>query len=78
MKQLTAQLVLKEAENWGFPCQINRENRWEILPIKPEKTWKLIEAESQWILSVKNIPQLRLNSQEAIAFLAEQTNKLDS
>ena len=69
---MTQQSVLQEAENLGFICQINQENRWQILPTNPRATWKLTETESRWILSIKNVPQLLLNSQEAIAFLAEQ------
>ena len=62
--------VLEEAKSLGFPYQLSEENYWHILPTQPKETWKLTEAESRWILSIKNIPQLYLNSEEAIAFLA--------
>ena len=62
--------VLKEAKRLKFLYQLCEENYWHILPTQPKETWKLTEADSRWILSVKNIPQLYLNSEEAIAFLA--------
>ncbi len=64
--------VLKKAKSWGFPSQLNEENYWQILPMQPQETWKLTEFESRWILSLKNIPQLYLDSEEAIAFLARR------
>ncbi len=62
--------VLKEVKRLKFLYQLCEENYWHILPTQPKETWKLTEADSRWILSVKNIPQLCLNSEEAIAFLA--------
>ena len=62
--------VLKEAKSLGFPYQLSEENCWQILPKRRGATWKLTEADSRWILSLKNIPQLYLASEEAIAFLA--------
>ncbi len=64
--------VLKKAKSWGFPSQLSEENYWQILPMQPQETWKLTEFESRWILSLKNIPQLYLDSEEAIAFLARR------
>ncbi len=64
--------VLKKAKSWGFPSQLNEENYWQILPMQPQETWKLTEVNSRWILSLKNIPQLYLDSEEAIAFLARR------
>jgi hypothetical protein len=65
--------VLNEARRLGFFCQLNDESNWQILPQQPEATWKLTTVDnSRWILSVQNIPQLYLNSEEAIAFLAIQ------
>ncbi len=62
--------VLQEAKRLKFVYQLCEENHWHILPTQPQETWKLTEADSQWILSVRNIPQLYLNSEEVIAFLA--------
>ena len=70
---MTRELVLQQAEKLSFPCQINEQNCWQILPIKEEETWKLTEIESKWILSLRNVPQLRLSSEEAIAFLKSRT-----
>ncbi|MBE9043946.1 hypothetical protein IQ255_05925 [Pleurocapsales cyanobacterium LEGE 10410] len=53
-----------------FLCQLCQENYWHILPTEQRETWKLTEVDSRWILSVNDIPQLYLNHQEAIAFLA--------
>ena len=61
--------VLQQAKRLKFLAQLCEENHWHILPTQPQETWKLTEADSQWILSVRNIPQLYLNSEEAIAFL---------
>jgi hypothetical protein len=65
--------VLNEARSLGFPCQLNDENNWQILPQESEANWKLTATDNlRWILSMKNIPQLYLNSEEAIAFLTTQ------
>ncbi len=64
--------VLKKAKSWGFPSQLSEENYWQILPMQPQETWQLTEFDSRWILSLKNIPQLYLDSEEAIAFLARR------
>ncbi len=63
-------LVLEEAKRLKFLYQLCEENYWHILPTQPKETWKLTEADSRWILSVRNIPQMYLNHEEAIAFLA--------
>ncbi len=64
--------MLEEAKNLGFPYQLSEENCWQILPKRRGETWKLTSAiDSQgWLLSLRNIPQLYLNSEEAVAFLA--------
>ena len=67
------QPVLKEAKSFGFPYQLGEENCWQIFPKQRGATWKLTSAsDSQWILSLKNIPQLHLASEEAIAFLTRR------
>jgi hypothetical protein len=63
------ELVLKKAKSWGFPCQLSEDNQWHILPLKPQETWKLAQVDKRWVLSLKNIPQLYLASEEALAFL---------
>ena len=67
-------LVLDKAKSWGFPTQLNDESNWRILPNNPEETWQITEIDSRWILSINNIPQLYLDSGEAIAFLARRSN----
>lgn len=62
--------VLNEAKRLKFLCRLCEENYWHILPNEPKATWKLTEAGSRWILSLRNVPQLYLNQDEAIAFLA--------
>ena len=64
--------VLERAKILGFTAQLNEENLWQISSTISQQTWKLTEAELRWVLSVKNIPQLMLNQQEAIAFLESQ------
>jgi hypothetical protein len=66
---LTEKPLLERAKSLGFTAQLNEANIWQILPKTSQETWKLTEAESRWILSVRNIPQLILNLPEAITFL---------
>ena len=62
-------LVISQAENWGFICQTQQSNRWQILPLEANQRWKLEKVEDRWILIVGDVPQLRLQTEEAIAFL---------
>ncbi|WP_036478468.1 hypothetical protein [Myxosarcina sp. GI1] len=61
--------VVSQARTWGFICQCQESNSWLILPQNPDQRWKLQQVEERWILSVGDIPQLRLHTEEAIAFL---------
>lgn len=61
--------ILKTAKNLGFAARLNEENYWQILPKKTSETWILTHIEFHWILSIKNVPQIRLNEREVIAFL---------
>ena len=65
--------MVNKAKGWGFPTQLNEENNWQIFPTHPEETWQLTAIDSRWILSIKSIAQLYLNSEEAIAFLARRS-----
>ncbi|MEM8674555.1 MAG: hypothetical protein AAGF83_11870 [Cyanobacteria bacterium P01_G01_bin.67] len=69
--------VLDEAKRLKFFCRLSEDNYWQILPIQSQETWKLTEADSQWILSLSNVPQLNLNQSEAIAFLISRANLVD-
>ena len=72
------QIVLDEAKTLGFPYQLNSENRWQILPPQPEATWKLTLEESRWVLSLHDVPQLRLDLKQAIAFLTSRAKAVRS
>ncbi len=62
--------MLEKATILGFPYQLDEENCWQILPRQRGETWQLTSARARWILSLRNVPQLYLDSEEAIAFLA--------
>ncbi len=62
--------VVNQAQTWGFICQYQESKSWQILPQKSTQKWKLEQVEKRWILSIDDIPQLRLDVKEAIAFLA--------
>ena len=64
--------ILKTAKILGFAARLNQENYWQIFLKKPSETWMLTHIESSWILSIKNVPQIRLNEREAIAFLTSR------
>lgn len=64
--------VVSKAKTWGFICQCQESNSWLILPQNPDRRWKLQQVEERWILSVGDIPQLRLNPEDAITFLERQ------
>ena len=65
--------VLKTAKSLGFSAQLNEKNCWSILSQKSSENWMLTYIESRWILSIKNVPQIRLNEREAIAFLTSRS-----
>ncbi len=65
--------VLKTAKNLGFTAQLNEKNCWQILFQKSSESWMLTYIEFRWILSIKNVPQIRLNEREAIAFLTSRS-----
>lgn len=66
------QIVIDRAKDLGFPCELNEQNCWQIIPIQSEETWKLVQEKSQWILSVRDVPQLRLDTKQAISFLVSK------
>ena len=70
------QQVLSKAKSLGFTCQLTESNNWQISPTQPEATWQLTEVNSKWILSVKNTPQIYLDSAEAIAFLTKRKRSM--
>ncbi len=67
--------MLEKARKLGFLTQLSQGNRWQITSSQQHDTWKLIQEDSRWILCVKDVPQLYLNSEEAIAFLSAHQRK---
>ena len=63
--------VVSKAQTWGFICQRQESNSWLILPQQANQKWKLQQKEDRWILSIDNVPQLRLHTEDAIAFLMQ-------
>jgi hypothetical protein len=61
--------VLKQARAWGFICQKDTQETWEILPKQPTERWKMKLLGDRWLLIVGNVPQLNFYPHEAIAFL---------
>lgn len=60
--------VVSQARTWGFICQCQGAS-WLIFPRQTNQRWKLQQVENRWILSVGDVPQLYLHSQEASSFL---------
>ncbi|MGV2827151.1 hypothetical protein [Myxosarcina sp. GI1(2024)] len=60
------------AQNWGFVCQYQKSGYWQILAHQPHVKWTLEQTEARWILIVKEVPQLLLQPEEAIAFLEKR------
>jgi hypothetical protein len=68
--------VISKAQAWGFVCQRQSANGWLILPQQANRRWKLQQNEDRWILLMGDVPQLRLYTEEAIAFL--ETRRLEN
>ncbi|NJL51493.1 MAG: hypothetical protein HC930_03450 [Hydrococcus sp. SU_1_0] len=60
--------VVAQAQAWGFICQYQESKYWQILPRQTTENWKLQQIEDRWIVIIGDVPQIRLHSQEAIAF----------
>jgi hypothetical protein len=61
--------LVSQARELGFICQCQESNYWLILPQHSNQKWKLEQVEDRWILLVGDVAQLRLDPEEAIAFL---------
>jgi hypothetical protein len=59
--------LLSQAKTWRFLVENDSRGNWQILP--PTKEWKLQQTEDRWLLTIGNVPQVRLCSNEAVAFL---------
>jgi hypothetical protein len=54
----------------GFICDCQKSKSLLISPPpQPNQRWILQQDEDRWILIVGNVPQIRLYTSEAIAFL---------
>ncbi|MEL7078919.1 MAG: hypothetical protein AAFY50_06425 [Cyanobacteria bacterium J06648_1] len=63
--------VVSKAQTWSFICQRQSANGWLILPQQANRRWKLQQDKDRWILSIDDVPQLRLHTVIAIAFLMQ-------
>ena len=61
--------VLKQAKAWGFICQKDIQEIWQILPQQPTERWKMKLVGDRWLLLIGNVPQINFYPHEAIAFL---------
>ncbi|MEM8720828.1 MAG: hypothetical protein AAGE84_16285 [Cyanobacteria bacterium P01_G01_bin.39] len=69
-------LVISRAKSLGFICQYQEPKSWLILPQQAKQRWKLQQLEDRWILSVRDIPQINLTTEQAIDFILMQSRKL--
>ena len=67
--------VVSKAQTWGFICQRQSEKGWLILPRQADRWWKLEQVEDRWILSIDNVPQLRLHTEDALSFLTNRRHE---
>lgn len=67
--------VVSQAKAWGFICQRQSEKGWLILPRQADRRWKLEQVEDRWILSIDNVPQLRLHTEDALSFLTNRRHE---
>jgi hypothetical protein len=69
MQVINGQSVLNQAEAWGFVCERDAQNNWQILPNQRSTSWKLQQNEERWLLVVDGVAQINLHPPDAIAFL---------
>ena len=67
--------VVSQAKTWGFICQRQESNLWQINPQQTSQKWQLEQVEDRWILLVEGVPQLCLDPEGAIAFLETRRQK---
>ena len=68
--------LLSQAKTWGFLVESDSRGNWQILPLTKE--WKLQQTEDRWLLTIGNVPQVRLCSNEAVAFLQRRLSSKSS
>lgn len=59
--------ILSQAKRWGFLCQRTAAGPWQITPLAGD--WLLEQRSDRWLLSIKGVPQVSLDSTEVLAFL---------
>ncbi len=67
--------ILSQAKRWGFRCQRTAAGPWQITPVDGD--WVLEQRSDspqegscqRWLLSIKGVPQVSLDSTEVLAFL---------
>ena len=75
MQVINDQSVLNQAEAWGFICERDSHNDWEILPKLGTRSWKLKQSEERWLLLVNGVAQVTLHEPEAIPFLKRRSSR---
>lgn len=61
--------VIQLAKQLGFECQTNSHGSWQIFSVHKCENWQLTQSENKWILSIKDVNQVYLNSYEAMKFI---------
>jgi hypothetical protein len=69
MQVINDQSVLNQASAWGFSCERDLHNNWQIVPKLRTTSWKLQQNGDRWLLLVDGVAQVNLHEPEAIAFL---------
>jgi hypothetical protein len=64
------EMIIKQAKAWGFKCEFDKHEKYQILPQNHQERWKLqIADEGRWLLIVGDVPQMLCFSSEVIKFL---------
>jgi hypothetical protein len=63
------EMILSQANAWGFPCACSVRGNYQILPQQKTERWILQLVEERWFLLVGDVPQINLRPQEATVFL---------
>ena len=66
-----------QARQWGFICEADSQQRWQIFSTRDRATWQLGQDHQKWILSIRGVPQISLNRAEAIRFLQLRRGSLN-
>ena len=59
-------IVITKAKSLEFICHYQEPDYWLIFPKQSNQRWKLQQVRDRWILSVGDVPQIRLYSKEAM------------